>query len=123
MRNRGGRRGWGRGRTARMLVPVLLLLLRRGDAHGYTLMEKMADFGFPPGSIDPSVVYRALRNMEDDGLVVSYQGDYSQGPPRRAYRMTDAGKAALDVMAADLARTAEVIKKFLEEYETRGSEA
>jgi len=115
MRNRGGR-GWRRGRTAKMLVPVLLLLLKRGDAHGYTLLEKLPDFGFPPGSVDPSIVYRALRNMEEDGLVTSYQGDYSQGPPRRVYRITAAGEAALDIMAADLASTAEAIEKFLREY-------
>jgi PadR family transcriptional regulator PadR len=120
MRNR-GRKGWGRGRAARMLTPVLLLLLRRGDAHGYTLLEKLADFGFPPGSVDPSVVYRALRSMEEDGLVVSYQGDYSQGPPRRVYRITNAGEAALSIMADDLAHTAEMIEKFLKEYRPQGS--
>jgi DNA-binding PadR family transcriptional regulator len=68
MRGRG--RGGGRGRRAlRMLEPALLLLLHRGEAHGYTLLERLEEFG--RGVLNPSVVYRALRDMEERNLVTS----------------------------------------------------
>jgi poly-beta-hydroxybutyrate-responsive repressor len=112
-----GRRYGQRGRLARILAPVLLLLLRREDAHGYTLLDRLGEFGFLPGTLDPSVVYRALREMERDGLVTSYREPASQGPPRRVYRITPAGETALAAMAEDLKATYQTISRFLEAYE------
>ncbi len=111
-----GRRYGQQGRLARILAPVLLLLLRQEDAHGYTLLDKMGKFGFSPGTLDPSVVYRALREMDGDGLVTSYREPASQGPPRRVYRITPAGEQALAAMAKDLEATCRTISKFLEAY-------
>ncbi len=111
-----GRRYGQRGRLARILAPVLLLLLRQEDAHGYTLLDRLGEFGFPPGTLDPSVVYRALREMEEDGLVTSYREPGSQGPPRRVYSITPAGEQALAMMAEDLQATCQMISRFLEKY-------
>ncbi len=111
-----GRRYGQRGRLARILVPTLLLLLRQENAHGYTLLGKLEDFGFPPGTLDPSVVYRALREMEEDGLVTSYREPVSQGPPRRVYTITPMGVQALAAMAEDLEATCQRISRFLEAY-------
>ena len=49
-------------RAVRFLDPTLLLLLHYGPAHGYTLLERLGEFGL--GGFDPSVVYRALRDMD-----------------------------------------------------------
>jgi hypothetical protein len=70
MRGRGRGRGRGRyRRVARMLEPALLLLLHHGPAHGYTLMERLGEFGLE--GLNPSVVYRVLRDMESRGWVSS----------------------------------------------------
>ena len=65
MRGRGrGGKGRGRGRRAvRMLEPALLLLLHHGPAHGYTFLDQLEEFGL--GDLNPSVVYRALREAVD----------------------------------------------------------
>jgi DNA-binding PadR family transcriptional regulator len=78
-----------------MLHPTLLLLLHHGAAHGYTLMEQLAEYGLV--EMNPSVVYRALREMEERGWVTSTWDDKeTQGPPRRVYRLTALGNEALD---------------------------
>ena len=57
-------RGLGHG-LRRFLDPVLLMRLHYGAAHGYSLLDGLDEFGLQ--ELDPSVVYRALREMEDEG--------------------------------------------------------
>ncbi len=97
-----------------LLVPHLLLLLRDAPAHGYTLLDQLRDFGF---ALNPVVVYRALREMENDGLVASTIDEMeTQGPPRRVYRLTADGKRALEFWAEDLDKTQQVIVRFLKRF-------
>ena len=108
------RRGCGR-RAVRFLEPTLLLLLHQAPAHGYTLLERLGEFGLE--GFDPSVVYRALRDMEEQGLVTSTWDDIeTQGPPRRVYRLTRAGDDMLARWAEDLERTRQGIDHLLEVY-------
>lgn len=102
MPGRGRGRGRGRRRRAvRMLEPALLLLLHHGEAHGYTFLERLDEFGL--GSLNPSVVYRALRDMEERGWVGStWDEEETQGPPRRVYHITAEGDEALSMWAREL---------------------
>jgi PadR family transcriptional regulator PadR len=117
-----GRRGGGRGRGKRrrlmgFLQPCLLLLLHRSDAHGYNLLNGLDEFGLNPEAYDPSIIYRALREMEAAGWVTSYEGEESLGPQRRIYRLTEQGRRYLDVWAEDLHRAKREITLLLEAYE------
>jgi PadR family transcriptional regulator PadR len=99
------------------LQPCLLLLLRRGQSHGYSLLDDLAEFGFRPGQQDPSLVYRALRDMEDEGLVSSEWDPDSLGPQRRVYAITAVGEQNLRAWIADLRRTRQEIDHLIEAYE------
>lgn len=84
-----------------MLEPMLLLLLHQGAAHGYTFLERLDEFGL--AGLNPSVVYRALRDMEERGWVGStWDEEETQGPPRRVYHITTEGDEALNLWAQDL---------------------
>ena len=109
------RRGvcWG---SPRFLSPILLLLLHRSDAHGYTLLERVKEFGLD--DLNPTAVYRALREMEENGWVTSdWDTEATQGPPRRVYHLTAAGDAALAQWTADLRDTRQGIDRFLAAYQ------
>jgi PadR family transcriptional regulator, regulatory protein PadR len=115
-------RGHGRGRGRRQRVmsflqPCLLLMLTRGDAHGYRLLDDLAEFGFNPDRFDPSLVYRALREMEEGGWVTSCWDTESQGPRRRVYQITQEGKNYLQVWVVDLRRTRQEIDTLIAAYE------
>ena len=111
-------RGRGRGRyrrVARMLEPSLLLLLHHGPAHGYTLLERLGEFGLE--GLNPSVVYRVLRDMEARGWVTStWDEERTQGPPRRVYRLTALGDEVLDLSVQDLRDTRAIIDHLLGVY-------
>lgn len=89
--NRGRRRGWGQ--LALFLRPSILLLLKQDPSHGYTLIEDLRREGFIDDDLDPAVVYRYMREMEDQGLLVSDWDMAGGGVPRRVYRVTPAGEA------------------------------
>jgi PadR family transcriptional regulator PadR len=117
MRRRGqGRRGRGRGRRAvRMLEPVLLLRLHHGPTHGYTLLEQLGEFGL--GDLNPSVVYRALRDMEEREWVTStWDEEQTQGPPRRVYRLTALGDEVLGQHTQELQKARGMIDRLLGAY-------
>jgi PadR family transcriptional regulator PadR len=113
-----GSRGHGRRRRVMsFLQPCLLVMLHRGEAHGYSLLNGLDEFGFNLDRLDPSLVYRALHEMENAGLVTSEWGDQSQGPQRRVYRITGEGEQALAQWVADLRHTRQEIDYLLSVYE------
>jgi PadR family transcriptional regulator PadR len=98
------------------LQPCLLLLLRRDEAHGYSLLADLDSFGFDPKRLDPTLVYRALRDMEDLGLVESHWDENSQGPRRRVYTLLQEGERQLSLWVEDLSRTRAEIDRLLKMY-------
>lgn len=99
------------------LQPCLLVLLHRSQTHGYNLLGGLDEFGFNPERLDPSMVYRALREMEDAGLVTSEWNEDSLGPQRREYRITDLGEQHLTGWVEDLRRTRGEIDALIQAYE------
>jgi poly-beta-hydroxybutyrate-responsive repressor len=99
------------------LQPCLLLLLKRGEAHGYALLAELEHFGFNLDRLDPSLVYRALRDMEQDGWIRSRWDEESQGPPRRIYILDELGEEHLEAWIEDLRRTQREIHRLLNAYE------
>ena len=115
-----GGRGRGRRRRQRVmsfLQPCLLLMLAQGEAHGYSLLDGIDEFGFNRDRFDPSLVYRALRDMEEAGWVSSRWGEESQGPKRRVYQISPEGEAHLSEWITDLRRTRIEIDALLTAYE------
>jgi len=92
-------------------------MLHRGEAHGYSLLNGLGEFGFNLDRLDPSLVYRALREMEATSLVASEWADESLGPQRRVYRISQEGEQALAQWVADLRRTRQEIDHLLAAYE------
>jgi PadR family transcriptional regulator PadR len=122
---RGGhrRRMGGRGggpcstRIYRFMEPCLLLLLHRSSSHGYSLQDELKEFGFAEPAVDPSVVYRALREMEERGLLTSTWDTEGSGPPRRVYQLTAQGNQYLAQWVADLRETDRVLHGFFDAYD------
>jgi DNA-binding PadR family transcriptional regulator len=98
-----------------MLEPTLLLLLHHGPAHGYTLLEQLEEFGL--GEVNPSVVYRALRDMEEREWVTStWDEEQTHGPPRRVYQIAAQGDEMLGLWVQDLEESRRKIDYLLRAY-------
>ena len=106
-------------RLRRVLEPCLGLLLHKQDAHGYELAEAIKSFGFDERNpVDASLIYRTLRWLERNGMVVStWDTTSSAGPARRVYHLTEAGDRYLAAWMANLRETTRMLNAFLAEYE------
>ena len=91
-----GRQGRKRGqRKMFFLQSCLLVLLHREPGYGYSLMDGLQEFGFQTDQMDISIIYRALRSLEADGMVSDNWDNSSLGPQRRVYTITPQGEEAL----------------------------
>ena len=116
MRGKGRRnRGLVRRRGRNLLRPTLLFLMHQGPTHGYDLVERLRSFGVE--DIDPSLIYRALRDMEEEGYIQStWDDEKTQGPPRRVYTLTFEGDNSLQYHLEDLRTTRGRIDQLLQAY-------
>lgn len=75
----------------------VLSLLNRGDSYAYEIASRLSD------AIDmgEGTIYPLMRRMQTDGLVETYLVESTAGPPRKYYRLTDAGRSALEGQTAD----------------------
>lgn len=80
------------------------------------MLPELERFGFNLERLDPSVVYRMLREMETRGWVDSHWSEDSQGPRRRVYAITVQGKEHLAAWMDDLRATRDEIDKLLESF-------
>ncbi len=105
-------------RTKSFIQPSLLLLLRQGEGHGYALMEGLKELGLADDSLNPSVVYRGLREMEEWGWVTSNWDTEGSGPSRRVYRITTQGEEFLKDWTGELQEMKGTLERFLETYKS-----
>lgn len=103
-------------RSGRFIEACILCLLRKAPCHGYCLMEKLEVFGFHKNSLNISVLYRNLHDMEENGLVNSSWVESTQGPKKRTYAITDKGKLALDSWISVLKNRKERISTIIDKY-------
>lgn len=104
-------------RPTNWLTPVVLVLLREEDSHGYELMVRLADFGFE--EINPGTMYRTLRRMEQEDLCSSEWETTENGPARRVYSITGSGEAFLASCAEGCKNYQLLIDAFLRAYSIR----
>ena len=72
---------------------VLRLLALRGELHGYAIVKDLLALG--PLVAGENTIYPLVRRLEADGLLVSRWVESESGPPRKYYRLSDAGFAFL----------------------------
>lgn len=74
----------------------ILLALEDGPLHGYGIVKRVEENTDGRISLAPSLLYRRLRRLLDDGLVEEGEevpGD--RGRPRQEYRLTGEGASLL----------------------------
>ena len=96
------------------LQPFLLLSLDQWQSHGYELIRRLSTFGFE--TLDRGSVYRVLRQLERDGLVESGWDTSKDGPARRLYSLTDAGRQYLNMWAGSLRVYQGMLDEFFKQY-------
>lgn len=97
-----------------LLTPVLLLLLAERRGHGYELVRRLVDMGWPDA--ESAHVYRVLRGLETCGAVTSHWDASDHGPARRVYAVTHQGAMELALWFVRLGELHGILHLFLERY-------
>jgi PadR family transcriptional regulator, regulatory protein PadR len=71
----------------------LLAVMDEGPAYGYEMTKRLRARGM--SMVGEGSIYPLLGRLERDGLVETYRAASNGGPPRKYYRPSDAGRAAL----------------------------
>lgn len=89
-----------------MLDLAVLGLLRRGPRHGYDLRRQLAELGFVRVSF--GALYPALRRLERKGWIEALRPTGR----RKAYRLTETGRTAMDSLLLDESTDLEEDRRF-----------
>jgi poly-beta-hydroxybutyrate-responsive repressor len=110
-----------RARVERFTEAALLLLLSDGPTHGYELLERLPEL-LGEERVDVGNVYRALRGLEDEGLVVSEWRADLPGPAKRTYTLTEEGRQVLDAWTGSLEKLRDDLAVFLDRVREKGGD-
>lgn len=102
------------GTPKNFLIPIMLLILRDLNVHGYELRKRMLQFGVE--SVDQGNFYRLLRKLEEDAMVTSEWDTTTGGPAKRIYSITSAGEQYLDIWANSLGEYQKMLNQFFTLY-------
>lgn len=98
------------------LYPSLLLLLAEEPRHGYRLVDSLLRLGFGP--VDRPSVYRALADLEADGLLHWWEASSAAGSARHVYGLTPAGFDQLDAWMDVVVEEREAFDAVLKRYDS-----
>jgi len=96
------------------VLPFLLLLVQRRGTYGQDLTRSVAQLDL--GAMPPRTVYRNLRRMEQEGMVLSERDGSDCRLSRRRYSITELGEAYLESCASSLAEYREAMDLLLNNY-------
>lgn len=120
-KNSTGSRKTGQGKAERYMKPSLLLALQEAQAsYGYDLLTSIQEYGFLQGKAPPGMVYRHLRQLEEEGFVRSAWQTEESGPAKRMYEITSEGRDALAGWVDFMEQQAENLRNFVERYRRGG---
>lgn len=106
----GTQRQVGRGRWA-LVEPLVLAGLASSSRHGYELAQTIEEMTGGLLGVDLGGLYRTLRRLEAEGLVVSEWEQADAGPQRRRYSITADGVAVLQHWREHLAASRDLFAR------------
>lgn len=105
--------------TGDMLNAQLLAMLKDWSAYGYELVQRLNEMGM--GHYNKGSIYRALRQLEQTGLVCSIWDTSASGPARRMYQLTQPGLLFLQNWLALVDMHRDMIQRFLDAAGRQGN--
>ena len=105
------------GKKDRFMQPSILMGLYAKPSYGYELIQNIQRFGFVEGLAPPGMIYRHLRQMEEDGLVSSQWETVGVGPAKRIYQLTDDGKQMLGIWIEYIEQQVRNLNELIRQYQ------
>jgi PadR family transcriptional regulator PadR len=94
-----------------VLEYCVLAVVRREESYAFDIVHQLSGAGELVTS--EGTIYPLLSRLRRDRLVTTTWRESGSGPPRRYYRITDAGLLALNAFAGDWTRFREAVDDIL----------
>jgi DNA-binding PadR family transcriptional regulator len=101
------------------LLPAVLLLVAEEPRHGYSLAKGV--HALQVGRVDRPSVYRALAQLEADGLICSSPESSRAGQGRRVYSLTEQGEQVLRRWMGVIKQERDGLDRVLRRYVATGT--
>src|SRR5437763_6497078 len=89
----------------------VLALLAEEERYGFDLVRALAEiYGMVTSE---GTIYPLLSRLRRDGLVETEWRESTSGPPRRYYRLTEAGRGALEAFKSEWGRFRTAVDHFV----------
>jgi PadR family transcriptional regulator PadR len=89
----------------------VLAIVSRGDCYGYELVNRISDCMH----ITEGTIYPLLKRLKDNGSITSYIVESQEGPPRKYYQITNAGKDEKERQINEWRDFSESVEKLIKE--------
>lgn len=93
---------------------IILNVLRQGDSYGYEIYKKIIELSNHQYELKEATLYTAFRRLEQEGCILSYWGDETQGGRRKYYRITKKGQERYEQNKKDWNFAKEVLTRLIE---------
>lgn len=104
------------GNLYRFVEPLVLFLLKKkGRSYGYELVGALQSHALTDTKIEHGALYRTLRQLENNGHVVSEWDTSGSGPSRRIYELTESGENHLWEWEEVMEHLSKSMKDFVED--------
>ena len=104
-------------KAERYIQSSILMALKIKSSYGYELIKEISQFDFVEGQAPPGMIYRHLRDLEENGLVSSEWQTEGAGPAKRVYHLTQEGSEVLDYWIGYMKNQAEKLLNFIKIYQ------
>jgi DNA-binding PadR family transcriptional regulator len=99
----------------RFVLPSLLMLLMEGPNYGFNLQQQLQEFQL--GHIDRPTTYRALSQLEADGMVTSWPEPAGKGKTLQAFAITDFGREVLDLWMSTIVHERDCLDQMVHRFQ------
>ncbi|HXY76923.1 MAG TPA: PadR family transcriptional regulator [Steroidobacteraceae bacterium] len=102
--------------NAGLVALVLLAVLERSseDLYGYEIAKRLQRANEGEALFKEGTIYPVLRSLAAGGLLTSRVVPSYAGPPRRYYRITEEGRAMLELWRGMWRQTRDFVDRFTE---------
>ena len=95
-----------------VLELCILSIVSRQDAYASNIIEKLKEARL---IVVEGTLYPLLTRLKNEGMLGYRWEESTQGPPRKYYKITDAGRKSLDEMATDWKELMDAVERLLED--------
>lgn len=92
---------------------IILKLLEDGDKYGYEITKLVSENSGQEYELKEATMYSSLKRLEQDGHIISYWGDETQGGRRRYYRITKSGQDQYKINKQNWTSAKKILEKLL----------